>query len=160
GEFFKQVHGLGGQLNGSTRFDLTNDYEAFPSNALQTMLWAEGDRMRSLDITQENLVNQQGVVKEEVKVNVLNQPYGGFPWLQLPQVANVNWYNAHNFYGDLEDIDAATLEEARAFFDAYYAPNNAVLVVAGDFDRQQPKRWIEQYFGSIPSRPVPPLPDI
>ena len=116
--------------------------------------------MRSLDITQENLVNQQGVVKEEVKVNVLNQPYGGFPWLQLPQVANENWHNAHNFYGDLQHIDAATLEEARAFFDAYYSPNNAVLVVVGDFEARQTKRWIEQYFGSIPSRPVPALPDI
>ncbi len=160
GEFFKTVEGLGGQLNGSTRFDFTNYFETFPSNALQTMLWAEADRMRSLDITQENLVNQQGVVKEEVKVNVLNQPYGGFPWLQLPQVANENWYNAHNFYGDLQHIDAATLEEARKFFDTYYAPNNAVLVVVGDFDLQQTKRWIEQYFGSIPARPVPPLPDI
>lgn len=160
GEFFKTVEGLGGQLNGSTRFDFTNYYEAFPSNALETMLWAEADRMRSLDITQENLVNQQGVVKEEVKVNVLNQPYGGFPWLQLPQVANENWHNAHNFYGDLQHIDAATLEEARAFFDAYYSPNNAVLVVVGDFEARQTKRWIEQYFGSIPSRPVPALPDI
>jgi predicted Zn-dependent peptidase len=160
GAFFRTVEGLGGQLNGSTRFDFTNYYEAFPSNALETMLWAEADRMRSLDITQENLENQQGVVKEEVKVNVLNQPYGGFPWLQLPQVANVNWYNAHNFYGDLQHIDAATLDEARRFFDQYYAPNNAALVVVGDFEPQQAKRWIEQYFGSIPARTVPPTPDI
>jgi predicted Zn-dependent peptidase len=160
GEFFKTVEGLGGQLNGSTRFDYTNYYEAFPSNALETMLWAEADRMRSLDITQENLVNQQGVVKEEVKVNVLNQPYGGFPWLQLPQAANENWHNAHNFYGDLQHIDAATLEDARAFFQTYYTPNNAVLVLVGDFDAAQAKRWIEQYFASIPSRATPPLPDI
>ena len=160
GEFFKTVEGLGGQLNGSTRFDYTNYYEAFPSNALQTMLWAEADRMRSLDITQENLVNQQGVVKEEVKVNVLNQPYGGFPWLQLPQVANQNWYNAHNFYGDLQHIDAATLEDARAFFQTYYTPNNAVLVLVGDFEAAQAKRWIDQYFASIPSRALPPSPDI
>lgn len=160
GAFFKTVEGLGGQLNGSTRFDFTNYYEAFPSNALETMLWAEADRMRSLDITQENLVNQQGVVKEEVKVNVLNRPYGGFPWLQIPQIANENWYNAHNFYGDLQHIDAATLEEAREFFDTYYAPNNAVLVVAGDFDTPTAKRWIEQYFGAIPKRDVPALPDI
>jgi len=160
GEFFKLVQGLGGQLNGSTRFDFTNYHEAFPSNALETILWAEADRMRSLDITQENLVNQQGVVKEEVKVNVLNQPYGGFPWLQLPQYANQNWYNAHNFYGDLQHIDAATLEEARTFFNTYYAPGNAVLVVAGDFDAAQAKRWITQNFANIPGRPVPPLPDI
>lgn len=160
GQFFKLVQGLGGQLNGSTRFDFTNYYEAFPSNALQTMLWAEGDRMHSLDITQENLVNQQGVVKEEVKVNVLNQPYGGFPWLQLPQYANQNWYNAHNFYGDLQHIDAATLEEARAFFRTYYVPGNAVLVVSGDFDTAQTKQWITEYFGNIPARPTPALPDI
>jgi len=160
GEFFKTVEGLGGQLNGSTRFDYTNYFETFPSNALQTMLWAEADRMRSLDITQENLVNQQGVVKEEVKVNVLNQPYGGFPWLQLPQAANENWYNAHNFYGDLQHIDAATLEDARAFFETYYTPSNAVLVLVGDFESATAKRWIEEYFGSIPSRPAPTLPDV
>ena len=160
GQFFKLVQGLGGQLNGSTRFDFTNYYEAFPSNALETMLWVEADRMRSLAITQENLVNQQGVVKEEVKVNVLNQPYGGFPWLQLPQYANENWYNAHNFYGDLQHIDDATLDEARAFFNTYYVPGNAVLIVAGDFDAAQTKTWITQNFASIPARPVPPLPDI
>lgn len=160
GQFFKLVQGLGGQLNGSTRFDFTNYYEAFPSNALETMLWAEADRMRSLDLTQENLVNQQGVVKEEVKVNVLNQPYGGFPWLQLPQYANQNWYNAHNFYGDLQHIDAATLAEAQAFFNTYYVPNNAVLVVSGDFEPAQAKQWIEQNFAGIPGHPTPALPDI
>ncbi|PZN26550.1 MAG: insulinase family protein [Proteobacteria bacterium] len=160
GEFFTLVQGLGGQLNGSTRFDFTNYYAAFPSNALETMLWAEADRMRSLDITQENLENQQGVVKEEVKVNVLNRPYGGFPWLDMPQYANENWYNAHNFYGDLEDIDAATLEDARTFFEQYYSPDNAVLVVVGDFDPAQARAWIERYFGPIPRREVPPLPDI
>ena len=160
GQFFKLVQGLGGTLNGSTRFDFTNYYEAFPSNALESMLWAEADRMRSLDITQENLTNQQGVVKEEVKVNVLNQPYGGFPWLQLPQYANTNWYNAHNFYGDLQHIDAATLEDARAFFKTYYVPSNAVLVVAGDFEAAQTKKWIAQYFAGIPRGSAPALPDI
>jgi zinc protease len=160
GQFFKLVQGLGGQLNGSTRFDFTNFYESFPSNALETMLWAEADRMGSLDLTQENLVNQQGVVKEEVKVNVLNQPYGGFPWLQLPQYANQNWYNAHNFYGDLQHIDAATLDEARAFFNTYYVPNNAVLVIAGDFDNAQAKGWVSQYFAPIAMRPLPAAPDI
>ena len=83
--------------------------DVVPSNTTETFLWAEADRMKGLDITQDNLTNQQGVVKNEVKVNVLNQPYGGFPWLDLPQAANTNWYNAHNFYGDLKEIDAATL---------------------------------------------------
>jgi predicted Zn-dependent peptidase len=127
---------------------------------LRTMLWAEADRMRGLDITQDNLTNQQEVVKNEVRVNVLNQPYGGFPWLDMPQVANSNWYNAHNFYGDLRDIDAATLAEARAFFKEYYQPSNAVLVVSGDFEPAQAKQWISEYFGGIPSGPAPELPDI
>ena len=85
-------------------------------------------------VTQENLTNQQGVVKNEVKVNVLNQPYGGFPWLDMPQYANENWYNAHNFYGDLADLDSAKLEDVSSFFKTYYSPNNAVIVVVGDFE--------------------------
>ena len=159
-EFFKLVQGMGGVLNGSTRFDYTNYYEAFPANALESMLWAEADRMRSLAITEANLTNQKGVVTNEVKVNVLNRPYGGFPWLDVPQYANQNWYNAHNFYGDLEQIEAATLEEVRAFFDAYYAPNNAALVVVGDIDPAQTKQWIEKHFAQIPARTVPAEPDI
>ena len=133
-EFIRLVEGNGGVLNGSTRFDFTNYYQIVPAHVLETVLWAEADRMKALAITQANLENQQGVVKNEVRDNVMNQPYGGFPWLTMPQVANTNWYNAHNFYGDLADLDAATLEDAKAFFDTYYAPNNAVLVVAGDFD--------------------------
>jgi zinc protease len=159
-EFIKLVQANGGVLNGSTRFDFTNYFQIVPSNALETVLWAEADRMRGLAITQENLTNQQGVVKNEVKVNVLNTPYGGFPWLDLPQYANTNWYNAHNFYGDLDDLDAATLEDVKKFFDTYYAPNNAVLVVVGDFDPAQTRTWISKYFGGIESTPRPPLPDI
>ena len=113
------------------------------------MLWAEADRMGGLSITQANLDNQNGVVQNEVKVNVLNRPYGGFPWLDVPQYANRNWYNAHNFYGDLGDLDAATLKDVLAFHDTYYGPNNAALVVAGDFDPAQARAWIEKYFGGI-----------
>ncbi|MGQ0429222.1 MAG: M16 family metallopeptidase [Gammaproteobacteria bacterium] len=159
-EFIRLVEGNGGVVNGSTTFDYTNYFQIVPAHVLETVLWAEADRMKSLAITQENLANQQGVVKNEVRVNVLNQPYGGFPWLTLPQVANQNWYNAHNFYGDLEDLDAATLEDARQFFDTYYAPNNAVLVVAGDFDGAAARGWIEKYFAAIPTRPQPPRPDL
>ena len=114
-EFVKLIQNNGGVLNGSTRFDFTNYFEVVPSNTLETMLWAEADRMGGLDITQENLDNQNGVVQNEVKVNVLNRPYGGFPWLDVPQYANRNWYNAHNFYGDLGDLDAATLKDVLAF---------------------------------------------
>lgn len=159
-EFIKLVQENGGVLNGSTRFDFTNYFEIVPANKLETMLWAEADRMRGLDITQENLTNQQGVVKNEVKVNVLNQPYGGFPWLDMPQYANTNWYNAHNFYGDLEDLDAATLEDVESFFNTYYAPNNAALAVVGDFDMAQTKKWIQEYFGDIPAADLPTKPDI
>src|ERR1044071_388802 len=107
--------------------------------------------MRGLAITEENLTNQKGVVSNEVKVNVLNAPYGGFPWLDMPQYANTNWYNAHNFYGDLKDIEAATLSDAQAFFKTYYAPDNAVLVICGDFDITPTKKMVEQYFAPVSS---------
>ena len=159
-EFIRLINSNGGQLNGSTRFDFTNYFETLPSHKLETALWAEADRMRGLAITQENLTNQQGVVKNEVKVNVLNQPYGGFPWLDLPQVANTNWYNAHNFYGDLSHLDAATLEDVKAFFTTYYSPNNAVVVVVGDFVPVDALRMIRGYFENIPASQLPPPPDL
>lgn len=159
-EFIKLVQQNGGVLNGSTRFDFTNYFEIVPSHKLETMLWAEADRMKGLNITQENLTNQQGVVKNEVKVNVLNQPFGGFPWLDMPQYANENWYNAHNFYGDLEDLDAANLEDVQTFFKTFYAPNNAALAVVGDFEPEQAKAWIAKYFGGIPAVDQPAKPDI
>jgi zinc protease len=159
-EFIKLVQQNGGILNGSTRFDFTNYFEVMPSHKLETALWAEADRMKGLDITQENLTNQQGVVKNEVKVNVLNQPYGGFPWLDMPQYANENWYNAHNFYGDLADLDSAKLEDVDSFFKTFYAPNNAALAVVGDFEIEDAKKWIAQYFDNIPSANLPQQPDI
>lgn len=159
-EFIQLVQKNGGVLNGSTRFDFTNYFEILPSNKLETALWAEADRMNGLDVTEANLTNQKGVVSSEVKVNVLNQPYGGFPWLDMPQYANTNWYNAHNFYGDLKDIDAATLTDVQAFFKTYYAPNNAALVIVGDFDTAQAKQWVEKYFAAIPSSQLPPRADL
>jgi len=159
-EFIKLVQQNGGILNGSTRFDFTNYFEVMPAHKLETALWAEADRMKGLDITQENLTNQQGVVKNEVKVNVLNQPYGGFPWLDMPQYANENWFNAHNFYGDLADLDSASLEDVDSFFKTYYAPNNAALAVVGDFETEEAKKWIAQYFEQIPSATLPAIPDI
>jgi len=159
-EHVRIVNENGGTLNGSTRFDHTNYFEVMPSNALELGMWLEADRMRSLKITPETLKNQQDVVSEEVRVNVLNQPYGAFEWLGLPQKANTNWYNAHNFYGDLSDLQAATLEDVKKFFDTYYAPNNAVLVVAGDATPDEVMRLAEKHFGGIPSRPLPARPDI
>ncbi|MEK6253268.1 MAG: insulinase family protein, partial [Gemmatimonadales bacterium] len=141
-EFVRLVQEVGGVLNGSTRMDFTNYFEIVPTHKLETMLWAEADRMTGLAITQENLTNQQGVVSNEVKVNVLNQPYGGFPWLDMPQLANTNWYNAHNFYGELSDLEAATLEDVQDFFGTFYAPNNAALAVVGDFEPAEARQWI------------------
>ena len=104
----------GGVVNGSTRFDYTNYFQSLPSNALERALLLEADRMRSLDVTAENLKNQQNVVSEEVRVNVLNQPHGAFDWIEIWERANTNWHNAHNFYGDLDELEAATLEDVRA----------------------------------------------
>lgn len=159
-EFIKLVQKSGGVLNGSTRFDFTNYFEILPVHKLETALWAEADRMKGLKINKENLKNQQEVVKNEVKVNVLNRPYGGFPWLDMPQYANTNWYNAHNFYGELKDLDAATLEDVTSFFKTYYAPNNAALVIVGDFDPKQALAWVKQYFGGLPKAELPAKPDI
>lgn len=160
GTFDHLIEGNGGVNNGSTRFDFTNYFEVVPANILETMLWLEADRMRALKLDDEHLKNQQGVVGNEVKVNVLNQPYGGFPWLDIPQVANTNWFNAHNFYGELSDIEAATLTDAESFYKTYYAPNNAALAIVGDFDPAQAKQWIAKYFTGIPSVKQPPKPDL
>ena len=125
-----------------------------PSHKLETALWAEADRMKGFDITQENLTNQQGVVKNEVKVNVLNQPYGGFPWLDMPQYAYENWFNAHNFYGDLADLDLAKLEDVVTFLRPITLLITA-LVVVGDFETHDAKKWITQCFDTIPSATLP-----
>lgn len=160
GEFDKIIERNGGINNGSTRFDFTNYFEIMPSHMLEPILWVEADRMTGLDINQASLTNQQGVVKNEVKVNVLNQPYGGFPWLDMPQYANENWYNAHNFYGDLADLDSAKIEDVDSFFKTFYAPNNAALSIVGDFEIEDAKKWIAQYFSGIPKSELPPKADI
>lgn len=159
-EFIQLVQQNGGVLNGSTRYDFTNYFEIVPSHKLETMLWAEADRLRGLAITEESLKNQRDVVKNEVRVNVLNQPYGGFPWLDVPQVAFTNWYNSHNFYGEMADLDAATLSDVERFFTSYYAPNNAALVVVGDFEPKQALTWIRKYFADIPRAETAAMPDI
>src|SRR2546421_1964614 len=159
-EFIKLVQQNGGTLNGSTRFDFTNYFEILPSNKLETALWAEADRMNGLAVNEDNLKNQQGVVGNEVKGAVINRPYGGFPWLDMPQYANTNWYNAHNFYGDLKDIEAATLTDVQSFFKTYYAPNNAALAIVGDFDPVQARQMIEKYFGGIKQSQLPSVPDL
>jgi predicted Zn-dependent peptidase len=152
------VNASGGVLNGSTRYDVTNYFQAVPSNALERVLWLEADRMRGLKVDEENLRNQRDVVKEEVRGNVFNQPYGGFPWLDLPSVAYRSWPNAHNFYGDFSDLDAATLADVQAFFNTYYVPNNAVLVIVGDLKPEEGFAQVKRYFEDIPPNPLLPPP--
>jgi predicted Zn-dependent peptidase len=159
-EHAKIIEANGGNLNGSTNFDFTNYFESLPSNAVETALWLESDRMRSLDITEENLKNQQNVVSEEVRVNVLNQPYGAFEWLSIWQNANQNWQNAHNFYGDLHELEAARVDDVKQFFKSYYAPNNAVLAIVGDVDPKAVKAMVEKYFSDIPLQSVPEHADV
>ncbi|HEU5271039.1 MAG TPA: pitrilysin family protein [Jatrophihabitans sp.] len=158
-EHFRYVQASGGIFNGSTHLDYTNYYEALPSHALERGLFLEADRMRSPRITPENLQNQIDVVKEEIRVNVLNRPYGGFPWLMLPQVLYRTFPNAHNGYGGFEDLNSATVDDAAEFFDTYYAPSNAVLSVAGDIDPDQAMELIESHFGGLRRRKRPTRPD-
>jgi zinc protease len=158
-EHVSLIQQAGGVVNGSTRLDYTNYFQVLPSHGLELALWLEADRMRSLDVSAENLKNQQNVVSEEVRVNVLNQPHAAFEWLDIWQRANTNWFNAHNFYGDLADLEAATLEDVRAFFQTYYAPNNAVLAVVGDTTGAVVRALAEKHFGGIPRQPLPPPAD-
>ena len=158
-EHISYVQASGGTLNGSTRLDYTNYYEALPSHALERALFLEADRMRSPRVTEENLANQIAVVKEEIRVNVLNQPYGGFPWLTLPPVLFETFANAHNGYGGFEDLESATVQDAQDFFDRYYAPGNAVLAVGGDLDPDDAATLVARHFGDVPARAVPERPD-
>jgi zinc protease len=163
---FKLVQSSGGTFNGSTHFDYTDYYEVLPSAALERALFLEADRMRAPTISEENLRNQVDVVKEEIRLNVLNRPYGGFPWILLPPVLYDTFANSHNGYGDFSELEDATVEDCAAFFDAYYAPGNAVLTVGGDFEIGAATDLVAKHFGDVPKRAVPerpsfaePLPD-
>jgi predicted Zn-dependent peptidase len=159
-EHAKLVEANGGNLNGHTDFDYTNYYQTLPSNRVEMGLWLESDRMRSLDISAENLKNQQNVVSEEIRVNVLNQPYQFFEWIDLWENAFTNWNNSHNGYGNLAEVNAATVDDVRNFFKTYYAPNNAVLTIAGDVDVNHVTQMVERHFAGIPAQPNPPLPNL
>ncbi len=160
GTFDRVIEGGGGINNGDTRYDFTEYIETAPTSALDPVLWLEADRMKTLDFSEKNLDNQRKVVEEEVRVNVLNQPYGAFMWLDLPQKAFDKYPNSHNFYGDFKDLDAANIQDVKSFFEHYYAPNNAVLAIAGDVKPDEVFAKVEKYFGDIAPRDVPPHPDV
>ncbi|HYX83183.1 MAG TPA: pitrilysin family protein [Gemmatimonadales bacterium] len=156
----KSEHGqlierAGGTYNGSTAEDRTNYWETVPSNRLNLALWLEADRMRSLAITEENFENQRQAVKEERRLRVDNQPYAaaftdGLTW---PFDSTSCFPYAHTVIGSMSDLDAAKVPDVQAFFDTYYAPNNAMLVVVGDFDPGELRRLVNQYFTGVPSHP-------
>ena len=154
-EHFRLVQSSGGVFNGSTHTDYTDYFEVVPAAALERGLFLEADRMRAPNITAENLSNQVDVVSEEIRLNVLNRPYGGFPWIHLPAVLFSSFANAHNGYGDFVDLQAATVQDCAEFFQTYYTPANAVLTICGDLDVSQATELVAQHFGDITGRPAP-----
>jgi len=151
-EHLQLVERAGGNVNGSTTEERTNFYETVPSNRLNLALWLEADRMRSLAITQDNFENQRQTVKEERRLGVDNQPYAaafqdGTTW---PFDSTACFPYSHTVIGSMDDLDSAKVADVQAFFDTYYAPNNATIAVVGDFQPAELQRLVTQYFGSIP----------
>ncbi|WP_373056548.1 M16 family metallopeptidase [Zunongwangia sp. H14] len=153
-QFFKKIQDAGGTLNGGTWQDGTVYYEVVPNNALETVMWLESDRMGYLinTVTESAFVNQQEVVQNEKRQRVDNNPYGHTSW-----VIDKNLYPDGHPYswqviGELEDLQNATVEDVKEFYDKFYGPNNATLVIAGDFDRSKTKEMVEKYFGEIKKR--------
>jgi len=155
GVFDRTITTGGGHNNGSTRPDFTNYIETAPVSSLEPILWLEADRMKTLDFNPATLKNQQDVVKEEIRVNVKNQPYGGFNWIDMSQLAFQKWENNHDGYGSFQDLEGASLDDVRAFHRDYYGPNNAVLAIAGDVTPAQGFALAQKYFGAIARRQTP-----
>lgn len=155
GEHMLLVQDNGGTMNGTTNKDRTNYFEEVPANQLDLALFLESDRMRSLDISQKNLDNQRAVVQEEKRQSYDNQPYGQMAG-EVSDLAYDSFAYKHTTIGSMEDLNAATLDDVKGFFKTYYAPNNAVLAVVGDFNEADAKKKVEKYFGSIPRQADPP----
>ncbi len=162
-EHMSLIQAAGGTLNASTWLDRTNYFETLPSHELDLALWLESDRMASLipAMTQEKLDNQREVVKNERRQSVDNQPYGTWDEKLQELAYPVEHPYHHSTIGSMEDLEAATLDDIGEFFATYYCPNNAVLTIAGDFDRDAALASVARYFGPIPSNPaLPPAPDM
>jgi predicted Zn-dependent peptidase len=156
---FQYIFNAGGTMNGTTSTERTNYFETLPSNYLPLAFWLESDRMRSLKVTQENLDNQRNAVQEEKRLRYDNQPYVN-AFIRMNELIFSNPANAHSTIGSMEDLDAATIGDIQEFFRIYYAPNNAVLSVVGDFDNNEARALVEKYFGNIPPQPTPPRVDV
>jgi predicted Zn-dependent peptidase len=156
---FQYIFNAGGTMNGTTSTERTNYFETLPSNYLPLAFWLESDRMRSLKVTQENLDNQRHAVQEEKRLRYDNQPYVS-AFLRMNELIFTNPANAHSTIGSMEDLDAATIDDVKEFFRIYYAPNNAVITVVGDFETDEARALVEKYFGNIPTQPTPPPVDV
>jgi predicted Zn-dependent peptidase len=159
GEHLILVHVNGGDVNGTTNDDSTNYYERVPANQLDMALFLESDRMRALRITQANLDNQRSTVQEERRLRMDNQPYGKTDEI-LENLAYDNFAYKHSTMGSMDDLNAASLGDVAQFFKTYYAPNNAVLALVGDFKSAGALAQIKKYFEDIPSQPAPPAVDM
>ena len=160
GVFDRVCEGSGGSNNGQTRPDVTLYVVDAPASALERILFLEADRMSGLSFGQESLDNQRDVVKEEILVNVRDDPYGLFEYGELPLALFEKWENAHDGYGDFHDLDAATLADVESFFAAFYRPDNAVLAVAGDVGAADVFALAERHFGPIPRGAACGRPDL
>lgn len=159
GEHFMLVFNNGGSMNGTTNKDRTVYFETLPANQLDLGIFLEADRMRSLEITKENLDNQRNAVQEERRLGVDNQPYGKTFEL-VDELAYDNPAYEHSVIGSMADLNAASVEDVASFFKAYYAPNNAVLSIVGDVDTKTTLEKARKAFGPIPSQPAPPKVDM
>ena len=161
GGHFKYIEGAGGQTNAFTSHDQTHYFDTLPSHYLDMALWLEADRLRSLEVTDENFENQRSAVKEEKALRIDNVPYAGAVLDFMAQIWTGTGYG-HSPIGTIEDLEAATTNDAQAFFDRWYAPNNATLTIVGDVDFQDVRAKVQQYFGDIPrgqDRPAFPAVD-
>ncbi|HEX8871648.1 MAG TPA: pitrilysin family protein [Candidatus Acidoferrum sp.] len=159
GEHFILIENNGGGMNGTTNMDRTNYFETLPANQLDLGLFLEADRMRSLAVNQGNLDNQRKTVQEERRRSYDNQPYGKTSEA-IYETAYDNFGYKHSTIGSMADLDAASLEDVKTFFRIYYAPNNAVLALVGDFKSADALAKIRKYFEEIPAQPVPARPDM
>ena len=151
GSFFKYVQASGGSLNASTHNDFTDYYEVLPSNQIEIAMWLESDRMKSLAVTEKNFENQLQAVKEEKRLRIDNKPYAPAE-LKLEETIFDNWNNAHPVIGYFEDLESTNVATVKEFFDTYYMPANAVMVVAGDVDSNNIETLAKKYFETITSK--------
>lgn len=153
-EHSRIIEAVGGFDNAETNDDSTDFYETFPSNYLERVIWLEADRMGSLNVSEANFLSEREVVKEERRLRIENQPYGYIQEDLRAEAFQVHGYH-HTPIGSIEDLNKATIQDVRDFFNTYYKPNNATMVIVGDFDSAQAMGWVKKYFDGIPASATP-----